>query len=145
VYPGRRKYHKRASVAAPALLPILLSAALTSCAAYRVTSVPSLTETSDGSRLRVAGYTTIDGRRHSFDGYLRSAGDSITFVALPHRSSGLSAVNPERLVILPRDQVASVRFQDGNDVPLSILAGTGFLVFFGLMAVLVHEGGLGLR
>jgi hypothetical protein len=142
VDPGRRKNHKRAPVAAEALLLILFSAALTSCAVYRVATVPSLAETSDGSGPRVAGYTTIDGRRHSFDGYLRSTGDWITFVAPPHRSSGLSAVDPERVVTLPRDQVASVTLQDGTDIPRSILAGTAFLVFFGLMAALVHEGGL---
>lgn len=141
---GRRKNGTKASLAAGALLFILLPATLISCAAYRVAEGPSLTEGNDGSRLRVAGYTTTDGHHHSFDGYLRSAGDSITFVAPPHRSSGLSAVNPERVVILPRDQVASVTVQDGTDVPLSILAGTAFVVFFGLMAVLVHEGGLGL-
>jgi hypothetical protein len=116
-------------------LALVFCAGLLSCAAYRVAAVDERLDdrTASPRRVQVTGYTTTDGRYHRFEGYLRTAGDSITLIAPARRSQGLSVGTPERMVTLARSQVASVKLQDGTDVPRSVLLAIGVLVFVALL------------
>jgi len=122
-----------------ALVTVPVLAGQLSCAAHRTAATGDAKLVKDAEHapgVRVAGYTMNDGSYHPFNGYLVHASDSLVFVR-PADSERFRAADPPQRVALMRDQIASVRLQEGISIPRSVLFGLSLVAFFALMWAIV--------
>jgi len=113
---------------------VMVLAGSLSCAAHRRAAPGDLlagSESSPPEPVRIAGYTSTNGRAHSFKGYVTVTPDSLVFARLPMKGI-VPHGSPERVFALPRDQVSSVRVVTGVSVGRSLLFGVSLLGFFAL-------------
>lgn len=115
---------------------VVLAAGLSSCGAHRVV-VPTDARLTDGStparRSSVAGYTTTDGRYHPFVGYVVVRGDSVVMTrpATPPVMWSNRAGSPESVIVLPRNEVRSLKLPGGVSVArtVGLVLGLGAVLF----------------
>jgi hypothetical protein len=109
---------------------VVVSAGLSSCGAYRVVvpTDPRLTDSSTSAKpTSVAGYTTTDGRYHSFHGYLTLTADSLVLTPrVPVMKGG--AGSPPRAIALSRNEVLSLTLDEGVSISRSVFSAVGLLV-----------------
>lgn len=116
---------------------------LASCATYKTvrTSGPeAVTAPADPDALKIAGYTTIDGVYHLFEGTVRVEGDSLAFFKPGAKEKGLELAKPEQSFKLATADVFSVKQVTGTNYVLTTLLVVGmstlvlFMVAAGAMA-----------
>ena len=113
---------------------VMLAAGLSSCGAYRrvVPTDARLTDSSThAKRSNVAGYTTTDGRYHPFVAYVAVRGDSVilTRPATPPVMWSSRGGSPESVIVLPRDEVGSLKLPHGVSVLRTVGLVLGIVTF----------------
>jgi hypothetical protein len=133
----------------------LMATPLTGCTTIRqIPMDPGIPEAETAaaqeSGQRITGYTSADGVRHAFDGWVRLVGsDSLHFRPAPPKSPIWfppgdrvpPADSLQSAFELPRTQVASVQARQGSAGKSLLLAGCILAGAFGIVAALVAIGG----
>lgn len=98
-------------------MTLLLSAALDSFGTSRVLAPTDPRLTADSTRAdrgKVVGYTTTDGRYHSFHAYLTVNGDSLV---LTQPAKPALTASPQRVIVIARGEVLSLTLDEGISTP----------------------------
>lgn len=115
---------------------VALAAALGSCGASRVAGPGDIRLNEKLARaapVRVIGYTTMDDRYHHFPSYVTLTGDSmiLTRPAIPPVGLDQLGGMPESVMVLPRDEVRSLKLHEGVSGPRTM----GLVLIIGVILV----------